>query len=173
MTYTETKIHLTDSLHTIATLLSGTTADDWQRPQNGKWTMSQEFEHLRTATQGTAFLLSPMNRPAWRPADRASRSYETIVQEYRDGLAARPIVVGGALAPTAESDALTVAEQAGRWQQATQQLLTVVEHFPEADLDAYTIWKHPILGPITPREMLYFTTYHTQHHEASLARKRG
>lgn len=41
----------------------------------------------------------------------------------------------------------------------------------DTDLDAYTVWKHPLLGPLTVREMIYFTIHHTDHHSASLQQK--
>ncbi|AQG78165.1 DinB family protein [Spirosoma montaniterrae] len=171
MTFEATKIELSSSLQTITDLLPTLTDSDWSRPQNGKWTVGQEFEHLRVSTQGTAFLLSPMNRTAWRANERESRSYDTIVAEYKAALAARGPITNNAFGPTADSDHLTVAKQAERWQQVVEQLRSVVASLPETELDAYTVWKHPLLGPLTGREMLYFTAYHARHHHASLTRK--
>jgi hypothetical protein len=37
-------------------------------------------------------------------------------------------------------------------------------NYSESDLDTY-ILPHPLLGKLTLREMLYFTTYHVQHHQ--------
>lgn len=45
-----------------------------------------------------------------------------------------------------------------------------LEQWSEADLDRVRM-PHPILGPLTVREMLFFTLYHDGHHvEAARAR---
>ncbi len=171
MRYETLKGNLSDSLQTITDLLPTLTNADWNRPQNGKWTIGQEFEHIHFSTQGAAFLLSSLNRPAWRSNERASRSYDAIVAEYKVALAARAPITNNTFGPTSNSEQLTGTQQTERWQQAVQQLQGAVAGLSEADLDAYTVWKHPLLGPVTAREMLHFTTYHTLHHHASLTQK--
>ncbi|MCB9182399.1 MAG: DinB family protein [Flavobacteriales bacterium] len=39
----------------------------------------------------------------------------------------------------------------------------------ESDLERYLL-PHPLLGKLTLREMLYFTLYHVQHHQALVQR---
>ena len=172
MTQAELKTNLADKLQRVAEFLEAVAEADWHRSQNGKWTIGQEFEHLRMSTQGMAFLLSVANRPNWRPTDRTSREYQAFLSEYQAAIAAiRDRLPNNPAAPSVESDALTVAQQAQRWAKTTQQVLGVFDSLAEPELEGSTVWKHPLLGPVTAREVLYFTTFHTQHHHGSMVRK--
>lgn len=171
MTHTQLLSALGERFGQVTDLLQHVSPDRWHGPQAHQWTIAQETEHLRLSTQGTVFLFSPQNRASWRPTDRAGRSYELIRDGYLNALAERSGNVNQAFGPTAQSDRLTPDEQARNWQTITTQLLRLVTDLPETDLDAFTVWKHPLLGPVTGREMLYFTLYHTQHHYVSLQRK--
>jgi hypothetical protein len=42
-------------------------------------------------------------------------------------------------------------------------MLKKIGQWSEKNLDAYLL-PHPLLGKITVREMLFFTTFHTDHH---------
>jgi hypothetical protein len=46
-----------------------------------------------------------------------------------------------------------------------QKVCKALERFTEDDLERY-ILPHPLLGKITLREMMYFTAYHVEHHQA-------
>jgi hypothetical protein len=164
--------NLRPALQSISELLSTLSADDWQRPQAGKWTVAEEVDHLLLSTKGTAFVLSPAARPKWHEYTGGSRSFETIVHEYQAALQANPGVVNAATAPTEAANQLTIDEQMANWKAAAQKLQAVVNGL-DVDLDAYTVWKHPLLGPLTIWEMIYFTQYHTEHHYQSLLRKQS
>lgn len=173
MNLTEQKTALTNALQAITDLLATFSTDDLHRPQGTKWTIAQEMDHLRKSTQGTAFLLSPASRPKWYPYTGESRSYETVVAQYQSALLANAAVNNAATRPTDEVAGLTAEQQTEAWQTAVQQLSASAGQLTEADLDAFTVWKHPLLGPLTVREMIYFTTHHTEHHHASLIRKQS
>jgi hypothetical protein len=49
------------------------------------------------------------------------------------------------------------------WKNSYQLLLSAIESWEESDLDLYCL-PHPIIGKVTIREMLFFTTYHHYHH---------
>ncbi|RIV17796.1 DinB family protein [Fibrisoma montanum] len=171
MNLTEPTTALTDALQAITALLDTLSTDDLHRSQGTRWTIAQEMEHLRKSTQGTAFLLSPASRPKWYPYTGESRTYETVVAQYQSALAASAPVNNAATRPTDEIASLTADQQKDAWNTVVQQLLASVGQLTEADLDTFTVWKHPLLGPLTVREMIYFTTHHTEHHHASLVRK--
>lgn len=164
---------LSDSLQRITDLFSQFTDEQWHRDQNGKWTLAQELAHLLTSTQQTGLLLSSMGRSRWQPVARPSRSYEEIRDQYLDAIASRGGVFNPATAPSEEANQLSAPEQLANWQQAANLLKSSVGALSDEDLDNFTVWKHPLLEPVTGREMVYFTTYHTLHHEASLRRKMG
>lgn len=171
MTTTSLTSQLSDALQSVTTLLSSVAADDWHRPQNGKWSVAQEVEHLRSSTQGTAFLFSETGRATWRPTTQPSRSYETVAEQYQAGLAARNGIANPNL--TTESQVPDLSAQAAAWNGLVPQLLNNVSSIPESDLASFTVWKHPVLGPVTGWEMLYFTIHHTRHHHRSMAKKAG
>ncbi len=49
------------------------------------------------------------------------------------------------------------------WNTSYNSLLHTIELWDETDLDKYCM-PHPIIGKVTVREMLFFTTYHLYHH---------
>ena len=164
---------LSRSLQSIGELLSSLSANDWQRPQvGGKWTIAQEFEHVRLSTQSTAYVLSAAGRSRWHPYNGESRSFEMLVNQYQTALKATGSVNNAATYPTEASAQLTIGQQVDNWNKVTRELITVIGELPETDVDAYTVWKHPLLGPLTVREMVCFTAHHTDHHHAGMIRKR-
>ena len=171
MTILEIKTSLSESLRGIADFLQQCPETAWHRSQEGKWTIAQEVEHILIANSGTARLLSPPGRTIWRPGAQPSRTYDAIKDEYLAGLAANPGINNPATNPSAESAQKTLQQQLSNWQRTSQALLSAVDAISEVDLDEYTVWKHPFLGPFTVREMLYFTDYHTRHHTSILKKK--
>jgi hypothetical protein len=171
MTSTELTPSLTNGLQDMAAFLSTISPADWQRPQGGKWTIAQELAHILIANTSTARLLSPVGRAVWRVGGHESRSYDTIRDQYLAALANFPGANNPNTNPTADIEQLTPEQQLANWQQMATQLLSSLGALAEADLDGYTVWKHPLIGPFTVREMIYFTDYHTQHHLTSLRKK--
>ena len=163
---------LNPALQSISELLSNLLANDWQRPQAGKWTIAEEVDHLLLSTKGTAFVLSLSARSKWYEHTGESRSFETIVHDYQVALQANPGVFNAATAPTEAASQLTIDEQTTNWEAAARKLQTVINELV-IDPDAYTVWKHPLLGPLTIREMIYFAQHHTEHHYQSLLRKQS
>ena len=56
--------------------------------------------------------------------------------------------------------------------QAVRELNSAIAAWPERALDRRRL-PHPLLGPITVREMLFFTLYHNQHHVDNVVRRMG
>ncbi|WP_266367612.1 DinB family protein [Tellurirhabdus rosea] len=173
MTTTSPLTLLEDSFQQLTTVLARLSADDWTREQNGKWTLAQETAHILKANQQTALLLSPAGRALWRSNTRPSLASEAIRDAYKTALAANPGVVNTATAPAEDAVQKTPAEQLAAWKETGEALSHHVAALSEEDLDGFTVWKHPLLGPLTAREMIYFTGHHTQHHAVSMLRKLG
>ena len=173
MNRTELTTRLEQAAQSIADLLTTVSSENWQRTQGGKWTIAEEFEHLRLSTQATAFILSPAGRARWHAHMGESRSFDTIVAQYQAGLAANPGISNAATRPATDSQNLSLSEQRTNWAKLMPILSAALTTLSESDLDAYTVWKHPLLGPVTVREMVYFTTCHTEHHQRSMARKQA
>ncbi len=49
------------------------------------------------------------------------------------------------------------------WNESNQRLFDALQNWEEADLDRYQV-PHPAIGPITMREMLFFTLHHNSLH---------
>lgn len=169
MMYSSTQAALATSLQAITDLLPTLSETDWHRSYNGKWSLAREMEHLGTSTLGTTFLFKKTGRTTWRPTDQPSRSYETIVEQYQSALVARNGFTNQNL--TVDGDVPDLSAQITGWPVAATNLLNAVAGVSESDLSGFTVWKHPLLGPITGWEMLFFTTHHTRHHYHSLAGK--
>ncbi|WP_041257936.1 DinB family protein [Fibrella aestuarina] len=145
-------------------------ADAWTRPQGEKWTIEQEVAHLLRSTYGLVQLYGEPARVNWRPTDRPSRSYDEIVAQYNAGLEQLPPTTNAAIR---ETQPKSLVEQNTAWHQTLAAVEALLPTLSDMDLTGNTVWKHPILGPVTGLEMLFFTTHHTYHHLASLKRKQG
>jgi hypothetical protein len=59
-----------------------------------------------------------------------------------------------------------------RWTGAVVALQNEIGRWPEKALDRYRL-PHPLLGPLTVREMLALSVYHTAHHLRRVAERAG
>ncbi len=173
MKFNELTARLDTALQSISNLLITFSVNDWQRPQGEKWTLAAEFEHLCLSTQATAFILSTAGRLRWHPYAGESRSYDTIVTEYQAGLLANPGIGNAATRPTDAAQNTTIDHQRANWSRVTSMVLVAAAAITEAELDTNTVWKHPLLGPLTVWEMILFTIHHTDHHLSSMTGKQG
>lgn len=144
-------------------------------PQGDRWA---PVEHARHLTKSSRPLLLPFALPRLalkalfgRPA-RPSRTYAALRSDYRAALAA-----GGRAGRFAPSREGTAADPARRraivldhWTQTNERLARRIERWSEPAADDACI-PHPLLGPLTVREMAAFTVYHTVHH-LTLVRER-
>jgi len=134
-----------------------------------KWNALQQVDHLikSVAPVNTAFKL-PGFILSWRfgVANRPSRTYDALVDRYHIKLQAG----GRASAAFVPAPEIAVTEKQRLLQQLeqlTNQLARRTSRYREYALDKY-ILPHPLLGMITLREMIYFTSYHASHHGKSI-----
>ena len=142
--------------------------------EQGKWSPGQQLQHLINSAYPVAislFLPKISFFPFGKDDDRASRSYADIAGIYKSSLG------NGAKSPF-----LFKPGSAGKYnpERLLQQWKTLQDHFKSAlylqwnerDLDTYRM-PHPILGMLTVREMLFFTTFHTLYHLNSMKQVYG
>ena len=90
------------------------------------------------------------------------------------------MLAGGVDAGEYAPAAVDVPDDRAGWQRelvsecrnAVAALGATVARWDEADLDTYRL-PHPLLGPLTLREMLVFTLYHYSHHRENVVRRMG
>jgi len=133
---------------------------------NGKWTAGQQLEHIHRSVKPLVLALRLPTfalRLAFGTANRPSRGYDALVAKYHAKLNAGGAASGRFVPPPvayADRESLRAETLA-----TVQKVCKALERFTEDDLERY-ILPHPLLGKLTIREMMYFTAYHVDHHEA-------
>jgi hypothetical protein len=138
--------------------------------RNGKWTSAQQIEHILRAVRPVSMALRV---PKWflrwrfgRP-NRTARDYDGLVQRYKEKLAAGGRASGRFVPPAVGAG--DVQRIADSLRGTVKTLCERVNAWTEPELDTVLL-PHPLLGKLTVREMLYFTIYHAQHHQALVER---
>ena len=146
----------------------------FERPE-AKWSVAENMQHLILSTNTTTLAYKlPRFLVRWvggKP-NRPSRSYDELLARYmkklEDGAKASARYVPKPVAIKYGKEKLL-----SNWNKATQKFITALENNRrEEDLDNY-LAKHPLLGPITLRELCYFTIFHTRHHLDSINKRKA
>lgn len=141
-----------------------------QQSPDHRWTIAEELMHLMKSNGGTARLLS-LPTEQLRKTESPSRVYEEIVREYQTKYVAASPPLGPPGVQPDEGAQMDKATLIAQWNKASQALLKSAEAWPKPKWDQYTVWKHPLLGVLTVQEMLYFTTFHNEHHANTMEAK--
>ncbi|MFM9951202.1 MAG: DinB family protein [Saprospiraceae bacterium] len=137
----------------------------------GKWSAGQQLDHLIRSVKpvNLAFRLPGwLLRILFGKPNRGSRTYAGLVEKYLQKLNAGGVASGPFVPP-----AIPLARKQhllGVYNRESQRLIKIVSRWQEADLDRYLL-PHPLLGKLTLREMLFFTIYHTGHHQRLLEQR--
>ena len=144
--------------------ISSLSEELFMQARNGKWTAGQELQHIILSAKPMIKALAlPADelRSRFGSATQPSRTYDETVAFYRSKLG------NGVEAPPRFAPAAVTFEQRT---ELINDLNLVVDAIckgtvarDESELDTLLI-PHPLLGPLTMREMLYFTAYHAEHH---------
>jgi hypothetical protein len=158
------QIHYTE----FRQLLGNMSEAEYLAAPAGKWNAGQQLEHLCKSVSpvNLAFSLPGfVLRWLFGKANRPSRSYEALVEKYKSKLAAGGRA-SGAFIPK-QADWAARAQLLRRLENLVAALSQKAKNADESQLDTLLL-PHPLLGKLTLREMLYFTIYHVQHHQASV-----
>jgi uncharacterized damage-inducible protein DinB len=159
---------LTTDYQTFLQTIDGLSEEQFRQQPNGKWSVADTMQHLYLSARPVVRLMAGPREVLlqWGEADRPSRSYEVIAETYRTVLATG-VKAPAAMSPRDEdvTDGRDVITE--RFVGVYQTLLEAAKEWSEDELDRYVI-PHPALGKLTVREMLDFTSIHTQHHLALL-----
>jgi hypothetical protein len=145
-------------------------------PMGEKWSAADHVRHLTRSMRPVA---KALRLPRWvlriafaRPS-RPSRSFATLREDYHGVLAAGGQAGGYAPAPlTAEDRTPEMRTKVMAYHAtAVEGLVSVARRWRDGALDGATL-PHPLLGPLTLREMLMFMLYHNLHHVHVAERRR-
>ncbi|MFI5171232.1 MAG: DinB family protein [Chitinophagales bacterium] len=134
-----------------------------------KWSPAENTNHLMLAATPLIFafimprfilglLFGKPNRPP--------RSYEATLDKYNNkllegGKASAPYV------PKTINSKTDVAGLINDFNKIYKRLVLKFDKWKDMDLDNYLL-PHPLLGKLTLREMMYFTTFHIEHHHKAV-----
>lgn len=135
---------------------------------NGKWSVAEVMQHLYLSARPVARLQAGPRDVLrqWGKPETPSRSYREITSAYKNVLS-RGVKAPASMSPRPEDLAVGREDVVKRFEAMYDALINAVESWPIPELDDYCI-PHPVLGKLSVREMLYFTSVHTQHHLHSL-----
>jgi hypothetical protein len=138
--------------------------DEFLHRKKDKWTAGQQVAHIVKS-------VSPVNMAFGLPriaprllfgkSTRASKTYEELVNKYKEKLAKGGKASGRFVPKDAGIQEKPLLPK--QMMYYVDQLCNQVNKASEEELDIY-ILPHPLLGKLTFREMLYFTAYHVEHH---------
>lgn len=146
-------------------------------PIGEAWSPADNIRHLLKTNRPVARALGTA-RPAlalrFGVTFRRSRSFTTMRDTYRGALA-RGVTAGrftpAPEPPPADPEAARRALMQKREETAAA-LHAEAARWGERSLDHLRL-PHPAMGPLTVREMLFFTLYHNLHHVLVVARRKG
>jgi hypothetical protein len=161
----------------ISSFFESMSAEEFFAPQGDHWSPAGHLRHLAKSVRPLAAAMGvpkiALGVRFGRSRD-GSRSFDEIVQIYREQLAAG--ARAGPFSPSKKKPDLSVDEWRrlilDRWRQASKQLAEAFTGWGERDLDKYRL-PHPLLGKLTVREMLFFTLYHNAHHSRRVVERRA
>lgn len=163
---------LSENIQRISNFLEQLPEAFLQQSPDHRWTIAQELLHLTKSNMGTARLFSQPPEQL-RKTKNPSRSYQEIVQKYQTKYATAKPPRGLRGVQPDEGASVDKATLIDQWNKACQTLLKSTESWLEPKWGQYTVWKHPLLGVLTVQEMLYFTTFHNEHHANVVEEKHG
>ena len=134
-----------------------------------KWTAGQEMKHIIWSVDKLAnALLLPkfVMKIKFGTANRPSRTYDVQINKLKTGLEAIGDSYRIELEPVPYEKRAT---QINKLEKSIALLCHRARKYSEANLDYY-ILPHPLMGKMTIRELLYFTTYHVLHYKENSIR---
>jgi uncharacterized damage-inducible protein DinB len=170
-----TKTELIDEIRQVQSALDETvdsiTTEQFDSGTSDSWSAASYLKHLILSIKPFAKALAlPKDQmlSMFGSPDHASRNYDELVAAYNqrlaDGIRAEDF---NAVTPVAyrfpEGTEDVKAYLLEVWHEAHNRLWQALENWQDEDLDRYQL-PHPALGPVTLREMLFFTLHHNTLH---------
>jgi hypothetical protein len=168
-----TKDEILDALRSVnqatAQYFTSLTPEQFFAHPPGVWSPAENVEHLILAVTPRVESLRGSReslREQYGAAEKPSRHYAEIRETYlnilANGGAAGPSVIPNIDDHPADPQ-VAQDELIQRWKFLSVSLVDAASNWSETDLDLYQV-EHRLLGLMTVRELLLWTTYHNLHH---------
>ena len=144
--------------------------EKWQSGPEGKWKTGEQALHLLQSVKPLNTALSLPRfivRSRFGKTNRPIRSYEEVVQRYKERLAENPGVIYGPskkMKPPKLSDKYYIIN---RLQMEHKKLEYKTRKISDKNLNELVL-PHPLMGKLPVREMLMWSAYHIKHHTDQL-----
>lgn len=152
-------------------------APEFFEPQGAAWSPAEHVRHLAKSARPVARAMR-LPRIALALRFGIHRGPSPRFADLRDRYLAQLAAGGtaGRFTPSAQPrpDDPEAARRGiiAQWLEANGAVRAALAAWDERALDRYRL-PHPLLGPLTMREMMAFTAYHTAHHLRRVAERRG
>jgi hypothetical protein len=157
---------LNNAHQSFANYIASLDEHDFLYAVEGKWSAGQQLSHIiKSVAPVNMAMRLPRFIIKWKfgTANRPSKTYEALVAKYIAKLQAGGSATAQFIPPyigfSQKEPLLKTLDTLNK------KLCAKANAETETTLDTY-ILPHPLLGKLTLREMLYFTAYHAQHHQA-------
>jgi len=130
---------------------------------DGKWTIAQNVEHLSKVINEFSKALNASKvllQEKFGFAERESRDYKSIFNAYYIATG-KGVNAPRSVLPT--SAIIGKEKQMKNLDESLKTMIDTIENWSEMELDKYIV-RHPVLGMLTMREMLFFIIMHNYHH---------
>lgn len=163
-------VALRESLSAVEDWIESQPDAAFEQGPSGRWSMGQHLDHLTRSVQPFTLAMSLPRfvlKLALPKVARPGLSYAELAARYEGVLEAGGKASGRYVPPATPAARKTASLAAHRAQR--DKLLRQVASFPEADMDRLGA-KHPLIGVLSLRELLFFTIHHHDHHLHTLQR---
>lgn len=146
--------------------------EKWKYAPKGKWTTGQHIVHLVDVIKRVNHALSFPKfilRYKFGKANREVRTYETVVQKYKDKLPKNQEKAKKFNAHIKKPNLQERKKLLTTLQIQNKKLQHKTKKWSDKNLDNL-ILPHPLLGKMPVRKMIMFMGYHTEHHKNILER---
>ena len=160
--------HLKKNHATFSEFITSLKKDEFEMRPPEKWSAGQQVNHILLSIKPVSLaLLLPkfITKAIIGKSNRPSKNYDELVNKYQDVL-----TNGGKSSKAYIPNTVSYSQKEKliqSLQKIVEKLATQINKLTEEELDSLLL-PHPLIGKITIREMIYFSIYHVEHHEASI-----
>ena len=166
-TKTEIQQALTSETTAVADYFEAILPEQFFKAPENVWTPADNLVHLIKSVSPVVMALGiPKTalRLRFGKAKHQSRSFAQVRAAYAEFFEKGLAIASADYEPQiTETSAAEREKILAKWNKKATQLAQGLDNWSEADLDFYQV-PHPLMGPMTIREILLFTAYHNMHH---------